>query len=188
MMPHRGVRNVAKIRLGTRIHFEWVPRYPLNIQKLKSAIDAMTLLTNVCICLNLDGIAWLTWHLIEILLFCSMLFNMCTMVRLLRSSAISFTQQQQSPVSGRICWGLQSRHAATALQTAKLPRSYWTPVGPGHLPFPLHPLGPLHASRSNGWFNCWQLLVMCRPSLQLISGLAITTGEGLHVRLTEPRH
>jgi len=47
------VRNVAKVCPSTRINFE-----RLNIQKRKSAIDAMTLLTNVCICLkNLDGIA-----------------------------------------------------------------------------------------------------------------------------------
>jgi len=45
---------------------------------------------------------------------------------------------------------LQLRHAATALQTAKLPRSYSTPLGPGPYPFPLHPLWQLHASRSNG--------------------------------------
>jgi len=53
---------------------------------------------------------------------------------------------------GGSTWRLQWRHAATELQTAKLPRSYWTPLGPAPypFPFPLHPLVPLHASWSNG--------------------------------------
>jgi len=100
-------------------------------------------------------------------------------------SAISFANSSSSsrPWVGGPAGRLQSRHAATALQTAKLPRSYSTPLSPGSYPFPLRPLGPLHA-----WVKwllyCWQQLVTCRPSLQLISGPAITTGGGLHKRLT----
>jgi len=137
-VPVRGVRNVAKVRPGTRINFERVPVYPLNIQKRKSTIDAMTLLTNVCICLNLDGITWLKWHLIDIMLFCPMRFNMCTMVRL-RPSAIRFTQQQQPPVSGRICWAIAVAPCCHSTADCKAPKKLFNTPWPWPLPLPTSP-------------------------------------------------
>jgi len=52
-------------------------------------------------------------------------------------------------VSGRTCWAIAVASCYNSTADCKAPKKLLIPLGP--YPFPLHPLGPLHAARSNGW-------------------------------------